>query len=325
VCEGSIDFTESFIGEIAGQLPEGLALSEPVTVQYVTGETLDQEDPCGIPGLKCASRGHAYTTDAVDLHELVHAVRELAYAGHVPGPAVLEEGLAVLFSSDAQVFPAGHLDLGELDHIGLDDPLSGPDYPRAGHFVSYLATVLGMLPLVEFVGAAEGLEVVDDYASIYAASTQRDWNADLAAYSDYPACELYELAHRPVECGDDTGAVVLEEGTAHTLVDLSDFGCGHEQGIGPVLGRVWAYAVVDVPDVADTTWFLDLVVDLPDDSGFEVQVVSCEGGCASGFTGFRSSERDLFEAIEFSPGRSIVRFSQDVGAVSDIEIRLTEM
>ena len=196
---------------------------------------------CREHALGCTVDGGAFTTEAVHVHELVHAVRadSLAYRA-------LEEGAAEAFGDDWNLAPISGDLLEILEERSRDSRLLGAEYPRLGHFVSYLRAEYGV---DEVVALLDDTSLSQDFGSVELASESvlsESIESVAERYaSEYPECEAPRFRDDEVECSGqplELSAEVGDEVTTQIEID-----CGDQETVGPRLGEIWRNVVLRVP------------------------------------------------------------------------------
>ncbi len=155
VCAGTLDMLDAEVERLAGLM--GLPVEAPFIVDYGISAVIEmcefdpdsQEGGC-VDGYGCETR--MSTSYAAQVHELVHAVRHLH---DIRGPAVLEEGLAVILGNErpsrgqsigvSSLEPRSMLELLELSpgEVGLER------YAYGAHFLSFLMDEYGQARVLE--------------------------------------------------------------------------------------------------------------------------------------------------------------------------------
>lgn len=313
---------ERFIELQAGLLPADRLMEGPVVYQYLTEEDFADSGVCS-GGIACAQQGVVFTPDGVDLHEITHAVRQRAYAGSLPGPLILEEGWASLFSDAYIGNTRQHLAYDDLAATSEWDNIMGEQYPAAAHLLNFLADRLGYEGVARFLDAGEAINGPEDYDEVYRASTGRNWAEDWASYGGTPICESWATVHRPIECSSPSRVVDFSVDNFHR-VDFDAFSCGHADATGPTQGLMWGSFALDMPtDLDGSDVFLDFSVVPPIDVDF--QVVSCEQRCATDGHSFRNSEGERSVRMPVLAGRTLVRFGMDPAAEVDIQVQVVQL
>lgn len=196
---------------------------------------------CREHALGCTVEGHAFTTEAVHVHELVHAVRTDSLAFRA-----LEEGAAEAFGDDWSLAPITGDLLEILETRSRDSLLLGEEYPRLGHFVSYLAAEYGA---EDAVALLDETSLSGDFGSVELASESvlgESIQSIASRYaSDYPECEAPRFRDDAVECSGQPLDLPVAEG-AETMARF-EIDCADSDTVGPRLGEVWRNVVLRAP------------------------------------------------------------------------------
>jgi hypothetical protein len=320
ICGGTFEFVDGFAAGFAGSLPAEVEAGDPIVYHYARQDQI--ASLCTTEGaLACARGAEVYTASAVQTHEVVHAVRQLAYGGNFPGSSVFEEGLAVYYSSSVEQFHyGGRLDLGELTPAKVN--LGAGQYVPAGHFAAFMHETNPAADYQRFVADVAGAQTLDDYAEPYALHTGREWSADLSGYADYPKCPHYAFVPRPVECAKEPSSVLTGEG--QQTLEVERFSCADPDAIGPDESRAWGSLVVENPGTAILEVSLSVEsTDAADDRVY-VDFAPCGGGCSHAPESHAFTETlgdDIL--LHVAPGRSVLRFAISVDAEADLRFVFT--
>jgi hypothetical protein len=317
VCGGTFEFVDAFIITFGETLPAGRLLDEPVRYFFLDEDAV--RDICA-PAAYCTAEGHIRAFGASSLHELVHAVRQRAYGGTVPGISALEEGLAVYHDVGFQNYTGGYLDDAELANPAYR--LAPEHYALAGHFTGFLRGLVSPTEFSDFVDSTVGLSGLNAYSAPYRESTGRDWRDDLTAYYESPECPAYAFVNRPVECAADPAMIL--SGVAVSQVEFPAFSCGSQDAIGPTEGRIWAHVLVENGTGLDLPYSISVTSTEVDDAKFRFEVSPCGGGCLHGEDSFdltwQSGDALM---VDVPPGKSLVRFAHSYLVSADVRVTFT--
>ncbi|MEM9452684.1 MAG: hypothetical protein AAGF11_00805 [Myxococcota bacterium] len=154
VCAGTLDMLDTEVERLVGLM--GLPIEAPFIVDYGVSAAIEAceydqgslEGGC-VRGYGCETR--MSTSYAVQVHELVHAIRQLH---GIRGPSILEEGLAVILGNErpsrgqsigvSTLEPRSMLELLELspEEVGVER------YAYGAHFLSFLMDEYGQAPVL---------------------------------------------------------------------------------------------------------------------------------------------------------------------------------
>lgn len=224
VCAGTLVMLDAEVERLEGLM--GLPVEAPFIVEYGISAAIEacefdpesQEGGC-VDGHGCDTR--VSTSYLVQVHELVHAIRHLH---GIHGPAVLEEGLAVILGNGrpsrgqrigvSSLEPRSMLELLELspEEIGVER------YAYGAHFLSFLMDEYGQTPVLEVLsdpGYPDGLgEIVEQHLGESLERLDERWREETwdTPYTTPPPC----LERVPLGAGFETEAT-LDCNDADTL------------------------------------------------------------------------------------------------------------
>lgn len=200
------------------------------------------EEYCELPTLGCRRGRSAFTVFALDEHELFHALREAS------AQRGLEEGMAVAFGDDRHL--AGEVEDSDIDTVlrttgpfALPD---GTDYPRLGHFVSYLVATYGVETLVDLARTSNLWDGYDDLTRSVEATLGIAFDDVIDDYeASYPACDSRDYRYDGFDCGRNIVAMPPQDGDE---IDMTvRVACDEPTVLGPRAGEVWTMITLDVP------------------------------------------------------------------------------
>lgn len=252
-CGGSLVFADQYVDAVSEHL--GFDPDTRIDYQWMSPEFYHGK--CPPDAGSCTASGVTRSRDLPQMHEIVHAV---TYHNIGVCPSLLEEGLAeflgnpqyeYLHVSDEAVLE------GEIEALLGAAPLDGVHYPRAGHFVAFLAETFGIEAVVDLCVALDYYATDEDWQRASEAVLGVDLERLLAQYEQYPACTLQQYRARLLECSGDIDHVIAPGLTTEFDVTMD---CRDNEVIGPVDGQmvalrqVWVeqplYAYVEVKNAA---------------------------------------------------------------------------
>jgi hypothetical protein len=102
-CDGQQDYLDAFVAEVFDELDQPMPAGLDITLHVVGKEELEQSGVCAEGAGGCAWAGEAWSTGAVDPHELTHVIlRELA----PQAIAAFGEGIADALGTPSPYWPA---------------------------------------------------------------------------------------------------------------------------------------------------------------------------------------------------------------------------
>lgn len=318
-CGGSRAFLDRFAGAVAQE--QGLELDEPPRIYLLTPDELRDLGFCP-PGTTCAYDRFVYTDAALDKHELVHALRGAAFGASLPGPSLLEEGLATLYGGQR-----GRVDEIDRDvYAGLTSAADGlrgqmPTtdwYPVGADFLGFLARDSSYPDVVSFVDELEDATTVDDVAERFEAHYGVTMDSAITEFrEDYPACTRTSRTRFLLECAEEP--TPFDNGHMEPTFDLE---CGAETTLGPLDGEMWTTFTFEVDEATELRFRAPLANggDLADACpGTKLDVFDCDRGCLADpdlyvpwWSGANGPPSFVDETRAFGPGRYLVRLSRDV-------------
>ncbi|MCH9688639.1 MAG: hypothetical protein K0V04_44820 [Deltaproteobacteria bacterium] len=236
VCAGTL----SHLDDRAAHMAEIFGAPRRV-VDYVWAPGAALGEYCELPTLGCAVDGRSYSVFALDEHELFHAVTS------PPAHRGLEEGLAVAFGDDREL--PGTVEGTDLPailaEVGRTVQPAAQDYPRLGHFVSYLRSNYGVGGLAELAAnseVADGREQLD--ASLQLAFGDH-LETVLDDYGAYPVCDSTHFHYDGFDCGRNI--IPLPADGAPKLDSTLRVACDEPETLGPRSGEQWTLVTLSVP------------------------------------------------------------------------------
>ncbi len=333
-CGGSRAFLDRFADALIDE--QGLEVEEgrKARIYLLTPEELEDLEFCP-SGTVCGYGRFAYTDQALDKHELVHAVRGAAYGTELPAPSLFEEGLATLYGGSRGRREAEGRDvLAGLAAAedGVNGRISTRWYPVGADFMDFLARRSSYRVLSEFleglVSATKPADVAASFEEFFGSSLD---DAVESFQADFPDCTEISRTRLLVECAREP-LLFDEYGRLEPVFDLR---CDDEQVLGPFGGKMWRTFTFEV-DTSTSIRFRAPYDAEGDDLSLacprtDLQVVDCERGCLADpelyvpwWSGANGPASFVQETRQFEPGRYVVRLSRDVddpGPVcADIEL-----
>jgi hypothetical protein len=270
VCGDSVEWMDTR----AVQLAEVLGPGTRSSIEFFwLSDVSASKHWCSDTAAGCADGGRIMTTFVPHEHEIVHALRK----DHLP--AVFEEGFATVYGDIGRADPQGLIEPRErlLEILETSDPVTVPDYARAGHFVSFLIERDGLEPLREL---AELADYHDDIAEVRKAFEQAygiTLDQALEEYEDYPECIDLAWMSREIACREATTTIYPNiDGPVEFTMSVE---CGAEGVYGPMGGFVFSEVALDIdPAYEHVPMNISLTGDI--DAGVSAAFVSCGGGCS---------------------------------------------
>ncbi len=227
VCAGTFEYLDRAVGSLSNTFE----LDDRLISFGFAPENLSEF--CSGDVIGCAHGGTAYSKEAVHLHEVVHALRRDRLAA-----APFEEGAAEAFGDDWGLFgtPAGNTVEVISDWTRGDGPPS--DYPRLGHFVSFMKAEYGMAGLLDFLErAAEGASF-EQLRAVFADTFGESLAEAATRYEQsYPLCDAPRFRDDAVECGGDSVGLPGDgDGPLTMSIPIS---CQDSEVVGPRRGEMW--------------------------------------------------------------------------------------
>lgn len=311
-CAGSRAYLDAFAERVIDELGIESGEGQRARIYLLEPDELDALGFCP-PDARCVYADRVYTDLAVDKHELVHALRGLEYGNSLPGPIFFEEGLATLYEDDDVGTPEDRdVLLGlESGSQGLRGRLELWWYGLAAEFVAFLSRDESMQSVARFLDSAAGAETLVDLERVFEEHFDGSLEAAAERYDEEtPRCTPFGRTRHIVECEEEPLPIPAE-----VSFDLS---CAAEGVVGPMDGTIWRSFTFEVED--DALLLLRTPLEgespfmQPRCSGFTMQVTDCDRGCVSeiDIAEPREGEDEVEEALNFSPGRYVVRLSRPV-------------
>lgn len=311
-CGGSRAYLDAFAESVIAELEINAADDQRARIYLLEPAELDALDFCP-PGARCVYAERAYTDLAVDKHELLHALRGLEYGDSLPGPIFFEEGLATLYEDDGVGLPEDRDVFAGLESgsAGLRDRLELWWYGLAADFVAFLSREANMQTVARFLDASDAAQTVPDLEQVFEEQFGESLAEAAARYDEgTPRCTPFGRTRHVVECSEEPTPIPGE-----VSFDLE---CAAGDVVGPMEGMMWRSFTFEVDEeallllrapVEGEAPFLQ-----PRCSGFTMQVTDCDRGCVSeiDIAEPRDGEDVVEEAMNFSPGRYVVRLSRPV-------------
>ncbi|MEM6294575.1 MAG: hypothetical protein AAGA54_25095 [Myxococcota bacterium] len=333
-CGGSRAFLDRFAGALIDEQGLELEDEQKARIYLLTPEELEELEFCP-PGTVCGYGRFAYTDQALDKHELVHAVRGAAYGAELPGPTLFEEGLATLYGGSRGPGEAEERDVfAGLDAAedGLNGRVSTRWYPVGADFMDFLARTSSYRVLSEFledlVGASQSGDVAVPFEERFGASFDE---SVVRFQTDFPVCTEISRTRLLVECAEDP-LPFDENGRLEPVFDLH---CDDDKVLGPFEGKMWRTFTFEIETSQPIHFQAPYGVEGDDLSAAcprtELEVVDCERGCLADpelyvpwWSGANGPASFTQETRQFEPGRYVVRLSRDVDdpgpACAEIEL-----
>ncbi len=225
VCAGSFEHLD----QRAGYLAELFESTEIVDYSWTPGDQLQAY--CS-SSLGCARGSEAFSALALHEHELFHAVRaRAAYAG-------IEEGMATFFGDDFRLStPNGDI-RNILRNANTVGEIPTSDYPKLGHFTSYIDAEFGTNALVELDHRSASDDSYSQFEVLVEGIVEVPLTEIISGYElDYPSCGTRAFRHDGFECG--MPGVELP-GLEDDGIDLEfEVSCSQPDTLGPRNGEIW--------------------------------------------------------------------------------------
>jgi hypothetical protein len=266
LCGGTLDFQQRFVDllqEIMGQPINGRKFTFYLFNLKTFEELLGDRD-----GLY--NDGRVFTKGIPDLHEVTHAVADLAMGNSHP---FFAEGIAEVFEDryGADVSPGLSVETG-LGYDGVNAKLPGSFYGTAGHFMSYALDVHGTEATVDLLARARPGDSAEVARGAIEAAFGMPYKDVLVDYDTYPRCSHDEFRWPIAEC--DFGARV-EPVDGVWSID-ADFDCTRADMLGTRVAEDWTIRTIDVPVAGSYR----VTVPGDDDDYALVEIGHCSPGCA---------------------------------------------
>ena len=303
-CGGSFDYLDDFV--FALQDDHGLEWGgTPIRYYMLTSEELAALDFCP-PGARCIKDHRVYTDVAVDLHEMVHAIRSESLGQPLPGITYFEEGLAVLYDPETRTEdPSLDVYAGLESIADLNEYMSARHYGVAGHFTRFLVDTYGIEGHVAFVQAQASVGTVAELEVTFEETTGEPFAGVVDEYrAQYPLCSDLARTRHLLECAQPP--VQPDGNSLRVEYELS---CDDPEVLGPVGGRMWRSFTIEVITPGRYRFTNGIS---PFD--FQLEVVDCDRGCLTDVDIAVQSPGTIFDQPELSAGRYLVRLSREVDA-----------
>jgi hypothetical protein len=238
-CGGSMEFLDDYVVAVADYL--GYGPDVHIDYRWMPRELVQEQ--CG-PVLACAYGPEVRSPWLPHMHEVSHAVsHERLNRNCTP---LLEEGLAEYLSDPR--FESLHVDAvpelpGDIEEMLTTRGVRGSQYPRAGHFVSFLVETYGIEAVIDLCRDIPWGGSREDWE--YAVQDILGLNVDelLAVYADYPLCSRQQYRARLLECNGEVDLTLGADAPTHFRVAMD---CASKGTIGPINGQVVAIVRVRV-------------------------------------------------------------------------------
>jgi len=311
ICGGTFQHLDERVAHIADIFdvpPEVM-----VDYSWTPGDALGEY--CKPSLLGCAFGMSAFSKMASDEHELFHATRG---ASAYPG---LEEGLAVMYGDDRRL--PGEVN-GNIEEILRNSREFGEvdalDYPRLGHFVSYLRAEFGQ----------DGVAALDqrsasshDYAQLSASIEEEfgipmeDVLADYAAR--YPICQSTQYRYDGFECSGE--GLVLPPGEDGKIVTTIPVGCDDPDTLGPRGGKIWKTVSLHIPEEGQH----DITIFGGGSLPARVTIDECDVSCFDVETAYHREFGGLLNDFAcFKEGTYRIRIEIDADARGDFDVEISQ-
>ncbi|MFO7563574.1 MAG: hypothetical protein R6X02_13085 [Enhygromyxa sp.] len=196
LCGGSLAELDGHTALIEDAL--GLA-APPYTFRWISKEEWSARTPCRL-GVFCTQGDAAMARTLPQMHEATHA---LLYQAGVECPALLDEGLAMIF--DGPMPRARALDLAEYEVEDLlrHFPYRGAAYDRAVHFVGFLIERYGVRKIIDLCRALPRRPTLTQWTEATSAVFEESLDELLTHYTGYPRCNRQQLRARLWGCAHE--------------------------------------------------------------------------------------------------------------------------
>ncbi len=311
-CGRSFEYLDNFAALYLEGSSDG-SISEPVEYFLLDAEVIHRADVCD-DHRACARRGRAYSQSPADVHELVHALRQLQFDGSFPGTLFLEEGIAQMHYTVPLGWDDGFAPSDLSDVVGESIPARL--YDPAAHLLAVVADDDSFEAAERLVDASGALEDGVELATLVEDQLSMSLDELDALYSDHPNCSAAGRARMLVECA--AMAEVWAEGdwspAPFIIRSVSAFACENSAVIGPLDGRLWTSFTIDVPEEGR----YDL--DVETEPGQQLELTSCDATCGEDVDLLWDDSREA--SLDLSAGRYVVRLSRALGDGQSVAFQL---
>lgn len=265
---------------------------------------------CPEPLRACFTPEGVFTTDLLDLHEIVHGVQR----AHGGLPHIFSEGGASYWGGTVDADFRG-LDIREVLDKLWSGGLGDRGYALAAHFTSYLIHTSGMEPYVALMRATSRNQSRKEFEQSFAHAMGMTLDDAIFDYEEqWPYCDAWATQYWFHSCAQP--ALVLPPGE-DTQFDL-DISCANPVVAGPSslvsrdgVPRIWHDITIDLDRTAQ---FVLFDVPGPDEPNtVQVEVKPCNTDCGEAmFSTWSLHPGTGFNAYSFDvvPGRHVVRVSR---------------
>jgi hypothetical protein len=304
VCGGTFEALDRH----AALVREALLLEGDGVIEYSIGDQDFVDAGCvgapvdSVAGCSTRPEGNVFTTTPFHLHEIVHAVRSHDPAISRRSP-IFEEGLAVMFGSDALNDDSGPLEA--FDRFADTHIANSIEAFQVGHTMADLLDRYTVDAFREFDELARTMNEDAAFAEIFG-ETKEEF---AAVVETMPICEqsqwwmpLLECHGEPITADPETGLLTL----------AGNVSCGEPDVQGPLFGRMWTSRRFRL-DSPTSRWY-SYDFDFPEDATLEI--VGCNDGCPERFaySGTRYQIGGLGDGGlgDLEPGEYFLRMSRPV-------------
>lgn len=310
ICGGTFQHLDERVAHIA----EIFNLPPEVVVDYswTPGEALGEYCESS---LGCAIDRSAFSKMASDEHELFHATRG---AAAYPG---LEEGLAVMYGDNRRL--PGEVN-GNIEEVLRNSRKFGEidalNYPRLGHFVSYLRAEFGQ---DELAALDRRSDISHNYAQL-SASIEAEFGVPmedlLADYTTrYPICQPTQYRYDGFECGSE--GLVLPPGDDGKIATTIPISCDDPDTLGPRGGKIWKTVSLHIPEEGQHDISLFGGGSLP----ARITIDACDVSCFDVETAYHLEVGGLLNSFAcFKKGTYRIRIEIDADARGDFEVEISQ-
>jgi hypothetical protein len=238
-CGGSMEFLDAYVAAVADHL--GYGPDVHIDYRWMSREFFPGKCNRGSAG--CSSDGEVRSPWLPHMHEVSHAI---SYGNGKYCTPILEEGLAEYLSRPR--FESLHVNTvpvlpGDIEEMLTTKGVRGSHYPRAGHFVAFLADLYGIQAVADLCREIPWGGTREDWE--YAVQDILGLTVDelLAVYADYPLCSKQQYRARLLECNGEVDLTLGADAPTHFRVVMD---CASKGTIGPINGQVVAIVRVRV-------------------------------------------------------------------------------